>query len=90
MPHLSAEDIAAPPHQWFDAMLARQIALHISVHEFGVSRKRLSRDLRRNRASIMNALRTVDDRLLSPDFARAYADMAARARKVLRKAKEKA
>ena len=37
--HLSEEDIAAPPHQWFDAALARQIALHLLVEHFDVPKR---------------------------------------------------
>lgn len=79
-PHLSMSDIASPPHQWFDAALARQIALHILVHRFGFSRKQLVRELGRSREAMNRALRTVDERLIAPEFEDSYEAMALHAK----------
>ena len=75
-PHLSEVDIAAPPHQWFDAALARQIALHLLVEHFDVPKRAVAAELQRSREAVNRALRTVDDRLLLPEFQDAYATMA--------------
>ncbi|MBZ0164605.1 MAG: hypothetical protein K8H74_18065 [Notoacmeibacter sp.] len=83
-PHLSITDIAHPPRQWLDAALARQIAIHILVHQFGFSRNRLARELGRARASTFRALEVVDERMISPEFEDSYATMAARARDALK------
>ncbi|QMV26684.1 hypothetical protein GRI33_06980 [Brucella sp. BO3] len=39
--HLALRDIIDPPHEWFDAMLARQIAIHILATRFGVPKRRI-------------------------------------------------
>lgn len=77
--HLSKEDIAHPPHAWFDAALARQIALHISVRRFEVSLRGIARELDRNKGSVLKALQTVDRRMAGAEFAETYEDMAAEA-----------
>ena len=74
--HLSTEDIAHPPHRWFDAALARQIAFHIMINRFDVPRRRLSIELERSREAVLRAMRTVDERLLNEDFASSYEAMA--------------
>jgi hypothetical protein len=77
--HLAVRHIINPPHEWFDAALARQIAIHIFHTEFDVPRRRIVAMQGRRRGSIAMAVRTVDARLEDPVFARAYARMAARA-----------
>lgn len=75
-PHLSEADIAAPPHHWFDAALARQIALHLLVQRFDVPKRAIVQELERSRDAVNRALRTVDERLQYPEFHDAYEAMA--------------
>jgi hypothetical protein len=77
-PHLAVRDIIDPPHHWFDAALARQIAIHLMVTKFHVPRRRIAIDLNRNRASIGTAMTTIDNRLSDPTFEAAYGDIAER------------
>lgn len=77
--HLAVRHIIDPPHAWFDAALARQIAIHILNVEFDVPRRRIVAMQDRQRTSISFAIQAVDRRLQDPVFARAYARMAARA-----------
>lgn len=75
-PHLSEADIAAPPHHWFDAALARQIALHLLVQHFDVPKRAVAQELERSREAVNRALRTIDERLQYPEFQDAYSAMA--------------
>ncbi|MCR9122970.1 MAG: hypothetical protein NXH91_11935 [Phyllobacteriaceae bacterium] len=70
--HLSKDDIIAPPHQWFDAALARQIALHLLHREFDVPKRALAGEIVRSREAVNRALRTVDERLQDEAFASSY------------------
>lgn len=83
--HVALADIIKPPHGLFDALLARQIALHILVTEFGIPQRRIAKMWTRQRTSIHFAVRRVDERLDSPVFARAYAAMAGRAKDLFTK-----
>lgn len=74
--HLAYDDIAYPPHQWFDAALARQIAIHILVYQFEIPKRRISNELRRSRDGVQRALQTVQTRLANPEFHEAYEAMA--------------
>lgn len=78
-PHLSVQDIATPPLRWFDAALARQVALHIMAERWGARKRRIAADLGRQRAEIYQAIRAVNARLAHPEFAAAYDDMTAAA-----------
>lgn len=80
--HLAVRDIVEPPHDFFDAALARQIAIHILNVEFAVPRRRIVKMQARQRTSISFAIQRVDDRLGCPVFARAYGRMAARAKAI--------
>ena len=82
--HLSKEDIVHPPHRLFDALLARQIAIHIAIHRHQVARNALARELNRNRGQVKAALTSVDRRLRGREFAAAYKDMADRVAAILR------
>lgn len=82
-PFLSETDIAYPPHHWFDAALARQIALHLLIEHFDVPKRRVAKELARSRGSIWQAVNTVDDRLQHPDFRRAYHEMVSRADEIV-------
>ena len=79
-PHLSKEDIAFPPHHWFDAALARQIAVHVMVAEFQVPKNRIVRELQRNKAQVQRAMETVEERMRSAEFKRTYGVIVATAR----------
>lgn len=70
--HLSFDDIMYPPHQWFDAALARQIAIHMMAHRFNVPKRRIAQELVRSRAAVNRALEIVDGRLDHEDFANCY------------------
>ncbi len=74
--HLSHDDIAYPPHRWFDAALARQIAIHIMVTRFDIPKRRLALELQRSRESVSRALSTVTDRLQNDVFSESYDQMA--------------
>lgn len=80
--HLAVRDIINPPHRWFDAALARQIATYILVVEFDIPRRRVSALQMRGRTQILMAIRTVDERLQDVPFKRAYAQMAGRAKDI--------
>ncbi|UWU13244.1 hypothetical protein N2599_13935 [Rhizobium sullae] len=81
--HLAVRDVIDPPHRWFDAALARQIATYILVVEFDIPRRRVAMMQMRGRTQILMAVRTVDERLQDPPFKRAYDQMAARAKDML-------
>ncbi|MFD1792111.1 hypothetical protein ACFSE0_10725 [Ochrobactrum teleogrylli] len=88
--HLALRDIIDPPHQWFDAMLARQIAIHIMATDFGVPKRRIVAMQQRQRTSISFAIRAVDCRIENPTFEAAYRRMASRAVNLFEKQLEKA
>lgn len=71
-PHLSVEAILSPPHPWFDAALARQIAIHLMVHRFHIPKRRVALLQERSRESVSRGLRTIDERLLTPTFETHY------------------
>lgn len=77
--HLALRDIINPPHEWFDAMLARQIAIHILATEFGVPKRRIVAMQERQRTAISFAIRAIDSRLDNEAFEKAYRRMAQRA-----------
>jgi len=79
MPHLAQADIIAPPHQWFDAALARQIAIHLMANKFGVPKRKIALQLERSRASVNQALKTVEERMAQPEFSQTYEVMARKA-----------
>jgi hypothetical protein len=71
-PHLALSEIIDPPHQWFDAMLARQVALHLAHRLFDIPRRRVVDLTGRGRAGMRLAIITIDDRMNSEMFATAY------------------
>ena len=79
-PHLAIRDIVEPPHQWFDAALARQVVIHLMVTEFKWPKRRVVEVEDRSREAINRALRTIDGRLETPRFATHYRSSALRAR----------
>ncbi len=88
--HLAMRDIINPPHEWFDAMLARQIAIHLVVTVFDVPKRRVVAMQARQRTAIAFAIRAVDARLDHPVFERAYKRMASRALALFHEKIEKA
>ncbi len=82
-PHLTIRDIVDPPHEWFDAALARQIAMHLVIREFGWPKRRVVEMEDRSREAINRALRTIDARISHDRFASHYQTMAERARELL-------
>ncbi len=82
-PHLSIRDIVDPPHEWFDAALARQVVMHLVVREFGWPKRRVVEMEDRSREAINRGLRTIDARIAHDPFAIHYQSMAERARTLL-------
>lgn len=89
-PHLCVADIIDPPHDMFDAALARQIALHILISRFGLPKRRVVEMQQRSREAINRALATVDARLEAPEFASHYRALADRARDLVEAQKDEA
>lgn len=82
-PHLAVCEILDPPHDWFDAALARQVVMHLMVREFEWPKRRVVECENRSREAINRALRTIDERLLTPRFDTHYRSMAHQARALL-------
>lgn len=82
-PHLAIRDIVDPPHQWFDAALARQIVMHLVIYEFGWPKRRVVEIEERSREAINRALRTINNRMRHDRFAGQYLKMTERARSLL-------
>lgn len=70
--HLPIRFIIEPPHRLFDAMLARQIVIHMVHNVFAVPRRRIVQALHRGRAAISVSISAVNMRLQEPNFAREY------------------
>lgn len=84
--HLAVRDIIEPPHEWFDAMLARQVALHVVIAAFNVPKRRVVEMQGRSREAINRGLRTIDQRRFDPVFNQQYEKIADRARTLLAEA----
>lgn len=82
-PHLAIADIIDPPHQWFDAALARQVVIHLMVCEFAWPKRRVVEEEDRSREAVNRALRTINQRLQYPRFANHYREIALQARTLL-------
>lgn len=82
-PHLSVQEIVNPPHDWFDAALARQVVMHLMVTELKWPKRRVVESEDRSREAINRALRTIDGRLDSLRFATHYRMIAERARSLI-------
>lgn len=76
--HLSVEAIVKPAHGQFDAYLARQIVVHLLVHNFGLVRRRVGDLIGLRRTALNQSMRTIDERLEDPDFAKQYRTWAER------------
>ncbi|MDQ0454622.1 hypothetical protein [Rhizobium paknamense] len=79
-PHLTAQAIIDPPHEWFDAALARQVVIHLMVRVFLIPKRRVVEQQERSREAVNRALRTIDQRLNTPRFETHYCRIAAAAR----------
>jgi len=77
--HLPLRFIIDPPHEFFDAHLARQVALHIFAAQFDVPRRRIAAMTGIGRWTLRNAVIAIDSRLDDPVFEAAYRRMARRA-----------
>ncbi|SNY91366.1 hypothetical protein SAMN04515647_1587 [Cohaesibacter sp. ES.047] len=78
--HIPVERIISPNHGEFDAYLARQIVLHLLVHEFGLVRTRIGKLIEVRRTALNASIRTIDNRLDDEDFAAQYRLWASRAK----------
>ncbi|WP_455466950.1 hypothetical protein [Bartonella sp. B39] len=87
--HLPVRYIINPPHHLFDAMLARQIVIHLFHYQFGVPRWRIVAIQARQRTSISLSLQVINRRLEEPVFAKAYRRWAGRAMDLFFKEMEK-
>ncbi|CDO49028.1 hypothetical protein [Bartonella tribocorum] len=88
--HLPIRYIIAPPHGLFDAILARQIAIHILHYQFEVPRRRIVAMQVRKQTAIFLALQVINRRLEEPVFAKAYRRWAGRAMDLFLREMEKA
>ncbi|PWE52056.1 hypothetical protein DEM27_33105 [Metarhizobium album] len=79
-PHLTAQAIIDPPHEWFDAALARQIVIHIMVRAFGLPKRSVAQHQARSREAVNRGLRVVERRLETPRFRNHYDRMVSAAR----------
>lgn len=77
--HLPLRWIIEPPHELFDAALARQIAIHLFATRFDAPNRRIAAMTGLNRWTIRSAIFAVDNRLDEPLFEAAYRRMARRA-----------
>ncbi|MBD8876186.1 hypothetical protein [Roseibium polysiphoniae] len=75
-PHLSVDAVIEPPHDWFDAALARQVVLHLMITEFNIPKRRVVEMQERSREAVNRALSTVNARLECAVFAAHYGQIA--------------
>lgn len=78
--YLPIRFIINPPHQLPEAMLARQVAVHIMWNEFKIPRRRIASALHRQRTSISFNIQKINRRLQEPIFAREYTKWCEKAR----------
>lgn len=88
--HVPIRYIIDPPHGLFDAILARQIAIHILHYQFEVPRRRIVAMQVRQQTAIFLALQVINRRLEEPVFAKAYRRWAGRAMDLFLREMEKA
>lgn len=75
-PHLSVDAVIDPPHDWFDAALARQVVLHLMITEFNLPKRQVVSSQERSREAVNRALQKVNERLECPVFAAHYGQIA--------------
>lgn len=78
--HLPLRHIINPPVDMFDAKLARQMAIYVLHIDFDVPRRRLVSVLGVARWTVMQAVRTIEQRRFEALFDRAYERISARAK----------
>ncbi|WP_375683514.1 hypothetical protein [Bartonella sp. AP3QHHD] len=88
--HVPIRYVIDPPHGLFDAILARQIAIHILHYQFEVPRRRIVAMQVRKQTAIFLALQVINRRLEEPVFAKAYRRWAGRAMDLFLREMEKA
>jgi len=71
-PHIPVTKIIEPPLRQFDAVLARQIVMHLMIARFGIPKKRVARLVSRDVNAINRAMNTVDTRLEDAEFEQHY------------------
>ena len=81
--HLAVKDIISPPRSWFDAYIARGVAMHVMVHIFNLPVRHLTKTTGRTRWIVNRSCRQIDDRLQCPVFQQHYQKIAARAEALL-------
>lgn len=74
--HIPVADVLEPPHHWFDAALARQVAIHIACTKFHIPRRRFAEHFERRRGTIGAGIRTIDNRLDTSEFQAVYSSIA--------------
>lgn len=82
-PHLAVCDIVKPPHEWFDAALARQVAYHLMAYEFHWPRRRIMENEGRSREGLHRGMQRINRRLQTPRFSAHYNWMGHRAHLLL-------
>jgi len=84
-PHLRVRDIINPPHEWFDAALARQVVLHLMISHFSLAKRRVVAMQERSREAVNRALVTIDQRLATSEtFTTHYRNIGELAQSLLR------
>lgn len=78
--HLPLRHIISPPVDMFDAKLARQMAIYVLHIDFEVPRRRLVSLLGVARWTVMQSVRTIEQRRFEALFDRAYERISARAK----------
>ena len=80
--HLAIRDIIDPPHGLFDALLARQVAITLTVEVFCVPRRRIAHILDRQRGRICAINKIIEIRRECPVFNAAFERMGTRAKAI--------
>lgn len=70
-PHLAADDILHPEHEWFDAALARQAVCVVLVDGIGIPRRQVAAVSLMSREAVLRGYRTIAKRCERPAFAAA-------------------
>jgi hypothetical protein len=78
-PHLAEKHICLPPHEWFDAALARQVLFHLMIEEFDVPKRRVGVEMGIGREAISRGLSVINRRLRDDAFVHSYNAMRVRA-----------
>lgn len=85
MPHLPKDAILEPPHAWFDAALARQMAIAVLVDEFLVARRVVAAVSLMTREAVLRGMRVIAQRSETEEFAAAMYRVRSRAAQLAKK-----